>query len=269
MNDILTKEIKLLALGIGFDLVGVTGVDWIEGVGEYYCAYLHYGLNAEMTYLRRNLDKRINPDKLVPGAKCIICVGASYYRNGDPYNAEAGGKVGRYAWGDDYHVVFKERLEALAEAMRDLLGREFAYRCFVDTAPVLEKALAARCGLGWMGKNTLLLNETYGSWVLLGEMFCDLELKKDKAAADKCGSCRRCVEACPTGALLEPYVLDARKCISYINQTRREKLGDQMLEGWAWGCDICQEACPYNQKPAAGRLPEFQRETFGPMHRKK
>ncbi len=260
MPDIIKEDITICAEKAGFDLAGVTAAAVLDG--EFLHTSLNAGRHAGMDYMARNVEKRLDPGKLVPGTRSIICVGAEYYLPGKTFKDSCGGEIARYAWGDDYHRVLKKRLRLMADELTERLGRGFQYRCFVDTAPVMEKTLAARAGLGWIGKNTLLLNKTYGSWFLLGELFTDLELETDGPLPDGCGDCRRCVEACPAGALLEPYILDARKCISYLNQYEWDTTRREALRGWRWGCDICQEACPYNRQPRPARLAEFKTQSL-------
>jgi len=276
-----SDKIKQWAWEVGFDLVGVAPAAEIAHA-EALTSYLAKGYQGEMDYLARGVAQRVDPRVLVAGARSVICVGLSYYvrergeepageteaaghrKGGEGGESDKGdmryGRVARYAWGRDYHVVMKERLERLAERIRSRGDGEARLRCCVDSAPVAEKSLAARAGLGWIGKNGLLLNERFGSWLVLGEIVTDLELEAGEPAADRCGDCRRCLEACPTGALVAERVLEARRCISYLTiESGREipaalgkKLGDRLF-----GCDICQEVCPYNQRAVASPAGAF------------
>jgi epoxyqueuosine reductase len=210
-----------------------------------------------MAYLSRRFDERVDPRAYLPGARSVICVAMNYYR-GDPGPAK-GARIARYAWGEDYHDVVKERLHALADWLRQQMPGIETRAC-VDTAPVMEKELAARAGVGWLGKNTCVINPGIGSWLVLGEIITTLDLPPDEPAVDRCGSCRRCVDACPTGAIVAPYQLDASRCISYLTIERREPIPREFhdkLQGWLVGCDICQEVCPWNSKAPASTQPAF------------
>jgi epoxyqueuosine reductase len=204
-----------------------------------------------------------DPHNLMPGARTIVSLGISYLSDepvspSDPGNPR--GRVARYAWGLDYHVVFKDKLWALHAYVQERLGGPVEARALVDTARIVDRAVAQRAGLGWYGKNTNLLNRERGSWILLGELLLDIELPPDEAVRTHCGSCTRCMPACPTGALIAPGVLDNNRCISYLTiellgpipREMRPLIGD-----WVFGCDICQEVCPVNKKAAPGNHPEF------------
>ena len=256
-----SNYIKRLAHEVGFDLVGVAPAEPIEHV-ECFRRYLRDGFNGQMRYLARNVEKRIDPKKLLPGARSVICVAINYYS--EPPAAKADrlcGKVARYAWMRDYHDIVKQRLKKLAALIKDAAGSETLLRCCVDTAPVMEKAHAARAGVGWIGKNGLLINEKFGSWLVLGELITDLPLDYDQPINDKCGTCSRCLDTCPTNALVEPYVLDARRCISYLTIESKTKVPDELrgrLNDYLFGCDICQDLCPFNRNPTHATDPELQ-----------
>lgn len=232
---------------MGFDLVGIAPAS-PSIYGDYLRKWLDDGQAGTMHYLEGRFEERTDPAKYFAGAKSVICVAMNYYVGLE--KAESGaGKIARYALGDDYHEVMKGRLHELADWLRG--EAECETRCSVDTAPVMEKELAARAGIGWMGKNTCVINEGIGSWLLLGEILTTLYLPADEAATDRCGSCRRCLEACPTGAITAPYQLDARKCISYLTIEHRGEIEDEMkpqMGDWLYGCDICQDVCPWNSK---------------------
>jgi epoxyqueuosine reductase len=267
-----TALVKEQALKIGFDSVGITTAGPVVRA-RYYREWLDRGYGGTMGYLGRNVRLRGSPADLLPGAQSVICVALAYGRD-DRYarTADAGasaaggadaapcGRVAQYARGADYHVVLRRMLEALGDALRERLREPFEVRPCVDTAPVLERALAERAGLGWIGRNTCLLSAARGSFLLLGELITTLDLEPDQPATPKCGQCRRCVDACPTGALVAPGQLDARKCISYLTIEHRGAI-DPALEpqmgGWVFGCDLCQQVCPYNRRAPAGRLPEI------------
>ena len=253
----LTEEIKSHAGHLGFDLVGVTTAA-PPGHGAYYAEWIEQGMAGEMAYLGRQIEKRQNPGQILPNARSLVVV-AMNYRCPDPDPAlddTHRGKIAQYARGDDYHEAMKERLQALLLFIRDRAGRAVEGRAYVDTGPVLEREFAVRAGLGWFGKHTNLIHKRVGSWLLIGEILLDIELDQDQPAADHCGTCTRCIEACPTDAIVEPYVVDSRRCISYhtielkgaIPTAYRAAMGDRVF-----GCDDCQEVCPWNRRaPLSG-----------------
>lgn len=238
-----------------------------------------------MDYLVRDHPRRTHPRDIMPEARSILVVAASYYSGGHSGNScgvatAPGGKIARYAWGEDYHHVLKSKLNSLAEwiaaeARSSGLAENLLWRAATDSAPLDERALAARAGLGFIGKNTLLLNPRAGSWFLLAELLISIELPPDDplpAAPERsCGSCRRCIEVCPTHALADAYDLDPRACISYLTIEDPAPIPDQhaaRLEGWAFGCDLCQEVCPFNAAPAMRIIPEFASDRgAGPLMR--
>ncbi len=243
---ITSETIKNLALESGFSMCGIASAGPVQDkVAKAMREYLGRGYHGEMGYLGRNLDKRLEAGRLIEGGCCVICVGLNYYHDRELAGEWAVARYGRFR---DYHVVIKERLKRLADRIRAEESRPVQMRCYVDSAPILEKYYAWQAGLGWIGKHSLLLNERYGSWILLGEIVADLELEVDQAGLDRCGDCQACMLACPTGALVGERELDARKCISYWTT---EALRDCPEEYRIWmqkrgyGCDICQEACPY------------------------
>ena len=250
----LSLRIKAEAQRLGFALVGISAVK-LAPHEESFARWLRQGLAGELEYMKRTEKLRRDPHVLVPWAVSVISVGMNYYTplpRPDP-GQQATGWISRYAWGDDYHDVMKRRLEALLERIGDLHGGSVQGRAFVDSGPVLERDFAGVAGLGWIGKNTHLISPKKGSWFFLGELFLDLPLAYDRPTRDRCGRCDLCLKACPTGAFVGPYVLDARRCISYLTIE---------LKGWIprhlrplignhiFGCDICQEVCPYNVKAA-------------------
>jgi len=253
--------IKAKALELGFDLVGITTVE-PSIFAEPYREWLANGYAGEMEYLARNVEKRLDPGLMLEGAKSLIAVGMNYYADveegaGTP---EIGGERGifaRYARGDDYHEVMKARLGVLWETLKAEYGGEVEGRVFVDTAPVLEREVARRAGLGWFGKNTLLINTRRGSYFFLGEILTTAELVPDAAALGGCGTCTRCLDACPTGALVAPYQLDARRCLSYLTIELKGAIPEEFRPALAesgnriYGCDICQEVCPFNLRRSA------------------
>ncbi|MCZ6602363.1 MAG: tRNA epoxyqueuosine(34) reductase QueG [Planctomycetota bacterium] len=259
MSD-LKEALRRRARALGFDLFGVTRAT-PPSTGEFFHEWLGAGYHGEMEYLARRERERADPQQLLPGARSIICVGMNYFAE-EPETVPSGpaGRVARYAWGEDYHRVMGKKLKELAGFVRE--SADGGARAYVDTGPVLEREYAARAGIGWFGKNTNLIREGLGSWFLIGEILTDVELEADDPVPDRCGTCVRCIEACPTGAILEPYLLDSNACISYLTieyrgvipREHREPMGD-----WVFGCDICQDVCPWNRK-----APETEEDAFRP-----
>jgi epoxyqueuosine reductase len=259
----LAARVKQRARELGFDLVGICDAAPSK-YREYYRKWLDDGQAGTMEYLARRFDERTDPATYFPGAKSVVCVAINYHvpLESPPASTEPGqhGRVARYALGDDYHELIKTRLHVLADWIR-AAAPGAQTRCGVDTAPIAEKELAARAGLGWMGKNTCVINEKIGSWLLLGEVITTLELPADAPGVDRCGTCRRCIDACPTGAITEPYQLDARKCTSYLTIEHRGDIAADLqakLGEWLYGCDICQDVCPWNSKAVVALDPALQ-----------
>jgi epoxyqueuosine reductase len=255
-----TQRIHQKAADLGFDSIGITPADPLEAA-DFYVRWLALGCAGEMTYLERNREKRADPAQLVPGARSVICLGMDYYQETPEKSDCLAGRISCYARGDDYHDLIKKRLFALWEFIQQEAGREVNGRVYVDTAPVLERELANRAGLGWWGKNTCLINKKKGSFFFLAEVILDLDLDYDQPATDHCGSCTRCLDVCPTGALPEPYLLDARRCISYLTIELKGAIPRDLRPGigdWIFGCDICQDVCPWNRKAAPATEPAFQ-----------
>ncbi len=249
-STIIEQKIKTFALEVGFDACGVSSADFLEEEDTHIKHWLAEGMNGEMGYMERNLEKRLDPRILVPNAKSVISVLISYYPESPKISVEPP-KISRYALSHDYHDVVRDKLYLLL----NLIQKEFGQvegRAFVDSAPVLEKAWAVRSGLGWIGKNSLLINSKLGSYIFIGELIIDLEIEPSiSEIRNHCGTCTRCIDACPTGAILSPSVIDSRKCISYLTIEKKSALTDnevKMLNGWCFGCDICQEVCPWNSK---------------------
>lgn len=248
----LSARIKDEAQRLGFALVGISAVKMAPHE-ESFAEWLRKGLGGEMGYLQRTEELRRDPTKLVPWAVSVVSVGLNYYAPPPRPTAQDGarGWISRYAWGDDYHDVVKDRLESLLEKIGEIYPGVVEGRAFVDSGPVLERDIAGVAGIGWIGKNTLLISPRRGSWFFLGELFLNIELVYDRPIRNRCGKCDLCLKACPTAAFVGPYILDARRCISYLTIELKGAIPRHLrpLMGiHIFGCDICQEVCPYNVK---------------------
>ena len=250
----LTPEaIKGKARELGFDLCGIATADAYPEL-DFLPEWLERGYAADMAWIGRSADRRADVRRVVPGARSVIVTG-TLYNTDRPYSGALPAdvaQVSRYAWGDDYHDVLKRRLDTLLAWMRAKSPDSFDARAYVDTGPVQERVYAQYAGLGWIGKNTCLINAALGSWLFLAEIICTLPLEPDTQGLEQCGSCTRCIEACPTGAIREAGVLDSNRCLSYLTIELRAGIPLQFREALAthvYGCDICQEVCPYNLPP--------------------
>ena len=251
------SEIKARAAELGFDLCGIAPVAAHKEL-DFFPEWLSRGYAGEMQYLERTAERRADVRAVMPGARSVICLG-TVYNTDRPYSTEhAAGRspalIARYAWGDDYHDVVEKRMDALVQWIRGAAGPDVELRAYVDTGPVQERVYAQYAGLGWIGKNTCVINPEIGSWIFLSEILCSVALDPDPPALDQCGTCRLCIDACPTGAIVDPYVLDATRCLSYVTiEVRGEIPIDQResLGGHVYGCDVCQEVCPWNAQPPA------------------
>ena len=257
-----SEAIRQQARVIGFDLCGVAPAEDLPELG-FLREWLARGYAGEMGYIQRSADRRADVRAVVPGARSVIVTGTFYNTVGrrEPAASAGEARISRYAWGDDYHDVLKERLDRLVTWMRAESPEPFEARAYVDTGPVQEKVYAQRAGLGWVGKNTCLINPELGSWLFLAEIICTLALESDVAGVDACGSCTRCLDACPTQALVEPGVLDARRCISYLTIEQKGSIPAELrpaLGAHAYGCDICQDVCPFNQGAPVSDDPAWQ-----------
>lgn len=252
-----TDSIKSIAHSLGFSFCGISKAEFLSDEAPKLEEWLKRNYQGEMHYLENHFDKRLDPTLLVPGAKSVISLVYNYYPKNDLNNEL---KIARYAYGEDYHNVIKEKLAAFMNRIREEVG-EVNGRVFVDSAPVMERAWAQRSGIGWVGKNSLLLNRTMGSFFFLAEIIVDLELEYDGPMKDYCGSCTACVDACPTDAIAEPYVVDGSKCISYFTIELKGAIGDKQdpskFNNWIFGCDICQEVCPWNRFSKPNDEPRF------------
>lgn len=258
----LSDALKREAMRLGFGACGISDAGPLDEEARRLEEWLRGGKQGTMHWMERNLEKRIDPRKLVPGARSIVSVLQGYQPGTEPRTESEFGRISRYAWGDDYHEVMKERLAELFDWLDGRAGG-VGGRAFVDSAPVMDKAWARRSGLGWIGKHTNLIRQGVGSWFFLGELIVDVPLAPDGPATDHCGSCTRCIDACPTGAIDRPYTVDARRCISYLTiEHREDDIDPDLARGmgnWIFGCDVCQEVCPWNSfsrpSPEARYLP--------------
>lgn len=244
----LSFRIKQEAIRIGFSACGISRVRTLDKEARFLEQWLREHKHGKMQYMENYFDKRINPAQLVEGAKSVISVLKNYYPAEDPLNENSKYKISKYAYGIDYHFVVKEQLSQLLDFIQQEVGTIHA-RCFVDSAPVMDKVWAKYAGLGWIGKNTNLISPKHGSFFFIGEIILDLPLAEDHAIKDYCGRCNRCIEACPTEAL-SPYQIDATKCISYLTIELKEQILPPLrskLSNWIFGCDICQDVCPWNR----------------------
>ena len=256
MPEGFTQKIKEKAFEIGFAGIGIVPAGALREEGKHLDDWLARGFHGEMRWMELGTEKRADPELLFPGARTVIAVALNYYTPHAHENSQDTGKISRYAWGDDYHDVVGEKLRELLAFITEILPGTKGKVC-VDTAPMMDKAWAVRAGLGWLGKHSNLITKEYGSWVFIGEILLDTELEYDtEIVPDHCGSCTACLDACPTGAIVKPFVVDSNRCISYATiELRAPDLPVQItknLDGWLYGCDICQDVCPWNR---------FQQET--------
>jgi epoxyqueuosine reductase len=261
LND-LTEKIKAKALEIGFHKVGITRPVPLTTESEHLRSWLGSGYHAAMAWMERDPEKRTDPRLIFPEARSVIAVAVNYYTPHEHDRDQNKGKISRYAWGDDYHDVFREKLNLLLDWIKTEIPGADGKAC-VDTAPIMDKAWAARTGIGWIGKSSNLITTDFGSWVFLGEILLNVELEYDAGTvADHCGSCTACLDACPTNAIVEPYVVDAQRCLSYATiELREPEIPDGIaanMDGWLYGCDICQDVCPWNRFEKATNEPRFE-----------
>jgi len=250
-----SADIKRKALELGFDACGIAPAADLPEL-RFFREWLDRGYAGEMGYLHRSADRRADVRRVVSSAKSVI-VTATVYNVDRPYSTECAdprrAQIARYAWGDDYHDVLGRRLDRLLEWMRAESSDPFDALAYVDTGPIQERVYARHAGIGWIGKNTCVINPGLGSWILLAEIVCSLLLEADQPALDQCGTCTLCLDACPTGAFIEPHVLDATRCISYLTIEYRGEIPQEhhaAVGNHVFGCDICQEVCPWNAMPA-------------------
>lgn len=268
-KDILKQKIKLKSQELGFFEMRVAKAQFLEKEANRLDSWLKKDYHGSMSWMENNIDLRLDPRKLVPGAKTVIVFACNYFS--DAKQSENSPKISKYSYGRDYHKVLKSRLKKLVKWIGEELG-EVQGRVFVDSAPVMERAWAERSGLGWTGKHSLSLTKQRGSFYFLATLISDLDLEPDAPTTDHCGTCTRCIDACPTQAIVEPYVVDSNKCISYLTIEYKEKLPQDLqsqMNNWAFGCDICQDVCPWNRFSKKHQEPEFEpKEALLSMSRK-
>ena len=242
-----SSAIKAEAKRLGFLSCGISKAEFLEDEAPRLEAWLKAERNGKMGYMENHFDKRLDPRLLVPGGKSVISVLLNYYS--DKQQPEGAPKISKYAYGADYHFVIKEKLKELFSFIHQEIG-EVNGRVFVDSAPVMDRAWAEKSGLGWIGKNTNLITQKVGSYFFIAEMILDLDLEYDLPTTDHCGTCTACIDACPTEAIVAPYQLDATKCISYLTIELKDQLPTEFqekMDNWAFGCDVCQDVCPWNR----------------------
>jgi epoxyqueuosine reductase len=255
-----SQLIKTEAKKLGFMFCGISKAGFLEEEAPRLEAWLKAGMHGEMHYMENHFDKRLDPRLLVDGARSVISLALNYYTEeiqADPLSP----KISKYAYGTDYHFVIKDKLKQLMAAITENIG-EVSGRAFVDSAPVLDKAWAKKAGLGWIGKNTNLISKKAGSFFFLAELIVDLELEYDvKPAADHCGTCTSCIDACPTGAIVAPYMVDGSRCISYLTIELKNEIPQEFkgkMDNWMFGCDVCQDVCPWNKFSVLHNEPAFK-----------
>ena len=254
-----SNKIKAQANSLGFLSCGISKADFLEEEAPRLEQWLNQKRHGSMSYMENHFDKRLDPRLLVPGAKSVISLLLNYHTDQLQTDNEAP-KISTYAYGQDYHFVIKEKLKKLMHFIQTEIG-EVGGRVFVDSAPVMDKAWAAKSGLGWVGKNTNLISKKVGSFFFIAELILDLELDYDLPKTDHCGSCTACIDACPTEALIEPYQIDGSKCISYLTIELKDSIPTEFknkMDNWAFGCDVCQTVCPWNRFSKPHSEPAFE-----------
>ena len=256
-----TQLIKAKAISLGFESVGIAKARFLEEEASNLEQWLKSGYQGEMSYLANNFDKRLDPTKLVEGAKSVISLSYNYFPDEEKTQRDDSYKIARYAYGQDYHYVVKDKVKELLEYIREEIG-EVDGRAFTDSAPVMERAWAEQSGLGWRGKNSLLLQRNKGSYFFLAELIIDLDLEYDYPfSTDHCGTCTKCIDACPTNAIIDEKTVDGSKCISYFTIELKGAISNSLkdsFEDWMFGCDICQEVCPWNRFSKPHKESQFE-----------
>jgi epoxyqueuosine reductase len=254
-----TLKVKAEAKRLGFDYCGISKAEFLEEEAPRLESWLNKNLHGQMSYMENYFDKRLDPRILLPGAKSVISMLLNYYPSGEQRDKTAP-KISKYAYGNDYHFVIKEKLNLLLEFIREEIG-EVDGRAFVDSAPVMDKVWAKKSGLGWIGKHSNIINKENGSFFFIAELILDLELEYDGPIKDYCGTCTRCIDACPTDAIVSPNVVDGSKCISYYTIELKENIPNDVrgkFDNWMFGCDVCQDVCPWNRFSKPNSEPHFK-----------
>lgn len=252
-----TVIVKSIARDLGFDFCGISKAQMLENEARNLENWLNKGYQGKMAYMENHFEKRVNPQLLVPGAKSVISLLFNYFP--EENLSESPLKISKYAYGKDYHFVIKDKLKNFVKEIEAQIGNVEG-RVFVDSAPVLDRAWAAKSGLGWIGKNAMLINKRKGSFYFIAELILDLELEYDTATTDHCGTCTACIDACPTDAIVDNKVIDSNKCISYLTIELKEQVPAHFkahMEGWIFGCDICQDVCPWNKFSVIHQMADF------------
>lgn len=253
-----TQLVKSLAKELGFSFCGISKAGFLEEEAPRLERWLSRNMHGEMSYMANHFDKRLDPTLLVPGAKSVVSLLFNYFPEKKQNNTDV--KISKYAYGEDYHKVVKDRLHAFVERIREKIG-DVEGRAFVDSAPVLDKAWARKSGIGWIGKNANLINKGHGSFFFIAELIIDLDLIDDSPTTDHCGTCTACIDACPTEAIVEPYVVDGSKCISYLTIELKNAIPEEFkskMDHWVFGCDVCQDVCPWNRFSKPHRESRFE-----------
>ena len=253
MMNSLTSLIRARAQELGIQKIGIARAERLDIEGERLRQWVERGYSGSMSWMGRNVERRVDPREVLTGANSVLVAAVNYYTDIQHSDDPSTGKISRYAWGDDYHDVVKKKLDLLLEYIKTVCP-DAEGRVYVDTGPIMEKVWAQRAGIGWEGKHTNVISIEYGSWIFLGEILLTLELEYDAPALDHCGTCTLCIDVCPTDAISEPYVVDSNRCISYLTIEHRGEIAVSLGENfdrWVYGCDICQDVCPWNEKFAS------------------
>ncbi len=254
-----TAIVKDEAKRLGFEYCGISKAEFLEDEAPRLENWLKKNMHGEMAYMANHFDLRLDPTRLVPGAKSVVSLLLNYYTE-EKQQDESAPKISKYAYGEDYHLIIKSKLREMLNTLEEKIGRSIGGRAFVDSAPVLDKAWAKRSGLGWIGKNSNLINKNSGSFFFVAELILDIELITDSPTGDFCGTCTRCIDACPTDAIVSPYVVDGSKCISYFTIELKDAIPPDekgKFQNWMFGCDICQDVCPWNRFSKPHNIAEF------------
>jgi len=245
-NEIVTNK----AESLGFNLIGFAKAEVLFEEAKFLEKWVNSGYQAGMSYMERNIEKRKNIANILPDAKSVISLGVNYYTDENYSNDKNCGKVSRYAWGEDYHLLIWEKLDQLETELKNI-DQTFECKTYVDTGPVMDKVWANRAGLGWLAKNSNIINKNFGSWIFLSTIITNYEFEYNEPIEDLCGTCTACIDACPTQAIIEPYVVDSNKCISYLTIENKKEIPESFagkFDNWLFGCDVCQDVCPWNIK---------------------